>query len=187
VANHIVGAVETPASVVVHQRFYFAVRIHPCETPVIALAHDEAALQVEGRAVATDGVPDDFWLFSRGQAKELVLADIDEVPIARRMPGWAFSKDKSGGEALRVSGFKHVGQIIGCGHGALLASPPRILEIASLRLLRRHHPELLRRRQDRQAFDRPGGFTVDADERLTDQGNPLELAVEVGLKDVRRC
>src|SRR5438105_8131408 len=56
------------------------------------------------------------------------------------------------------------------------------------RLFRRGpHTQLLRRRQDRFALDRARQTSVDADERLPDQGHAIKLAVEVGFEDVSRC
>ena len=61
-----------------------AVGARPRKASVIALAHDQAALQVEGCTIAADGVPDHFRLFARREAKQLVLPDVDEIPIALR-------------------------------------------------------------------------------------------------------
>ena len=51
---------------------------------------------------------------------DLVLADIDEIPVTLRMPQRPFGEDEAGGEALGFGGVEHVGQRVGCGHGALL-------------------------------------------------------------------
>lgn len=51
VANNIGGPIETPALVIVHQGFHFAIRSHPREAAVIAFAHNQAALQIESRTV----------------------------------------------------------------------------------------------------------------------------------------
>src|SRR3954451_22094255 len=53
-------------------------------------------------------------------------------------------------------------------------------------LFRGHDPQLLGRGQDRQSLDRPGGLAIDPDKRLTDEGNAIELTVELGLEDVPR-
>jgi len=50
------------------------------------------------------------------QAQQLIAAQIDEIPVAVRMPEWAFGKDEAGGEALRFRGFEHFGQVIGGRH-----------------------------------------------------------------------
>src|SRR5262249_40945504 len=98
------------------QRFHFAVRTHAGQAPVIALAHDQTALQVEGSPVPADGVPDEFRRLSGRHAKQFVLAEIDKIPIACRMPGWAFSEGKARSRTLCFGGLEHFGQIIGCGH-----------------------------------------------------------------------
>jgi hypothetical protein len=56
------------------------------------------------------------------KAKELVLANIDEIPITARMPKRTLGKNESGGEALGFRSFKHVRQIVVRGHDALLVS-----------------------------------------------------------------
>ena len=99
-----------------------AVGARPRKASVIALAHDQAALQVEGCTIAADGVPDHFRLFARREAKQLVLPDVDEIPIALRVPERTLGKNKTGGEVLGFRGFKHVRQIVVCGHDALLVS-----------------------------------------------------------------
>jgi hypothetical protein len=79
---------------------------------------DQAALEVEGRAVAAEGIaPHDFRRLAGRHAQELVLANVDEIPEALRMPQRAFREDKAGGEPLGLGGLEHVGQIVGCGHG----------------------------------------------------------------------
>ena len=80
-ANYIVGAIEMPAFVIVYQGFHLATCAHAREAPVVPLAHDQAALQVECRTVSPDGVPDEFWRLSGRQLKKLVLAKIHEMPI----------------------------------------------------------------------------------------------------------
>jgi hypothetical protein len=121
VANHIVGAVETPAHVVVYQAFHSAIRTHAGDAPVVALAHDQTALQVKGRAVSADRGPDNFGGFPRCHAKQLVLTDIDKIPVAVGVPQRPFRENKAGGETLGLCGLKNVGQIVGCRHHALLA------------------------------------------------------------------
>jgi hypothetical protein len=67
VANNIVGSIETPALVIVHQGFLFAICSHAREAAVIAFAHNQAALQIESRTVPADRGPDEFWCFPRRQ------------------------------------------------------------------------------------------------------------------------
>jgi hypothetical protein len=103
--------------VVVDKGLDLAVRTHACQPPVVSFADDQAALQVEGRAVAADGGPDELRLLAWCQAQQLIAAKIDEIPVAVRMPQRAFGKDEAGGEALGFSGFEHFGQVIGVRHG----------------------------------------------------------------------
>ena len=117
VADHIVGAVEAPALVVVDQRLDFAVRVHARDAPVVALAHDQPALQIERGAVAADGGAHQLRLLARRHAKQLVLANIDEIPETVRMPQRSFGKNKAGGKAFGFGGLENVGQVVGCGHG----------------------------------------------------------------------
>src|SRR4051812_43626223 len=53
-------------------------------------------------------------------------------------------------------------------------------------LCRGHHPQLFRRRQDRHPLDGRRRPAVDTDERLSDQRDPVQLAIEIGLEDVGR-
>ena len=106
--DHIVRAVETPAPVVVDQRLDFAVGGHARQAAVIALADDQAALQVEGRAVAADCRPDQLRLLAGDQAMQVVAAQIDKIPEPVGMPERTFGKDKAGRETLGLGGFEHV-------------------------------------------------------------------------------
>jgi hypothetical protein len=63
VSNNIVGPIETPALVIVHQGFHLAICGHAREAPVIAFAHDQTALQIERRTVPADRGPDELWCF----------------------------------------------------------------------------------------------------------------------------
>jgi hypothetical protein len=112
VTDHVVRPVEAPASVVVDKRFDLTVRSHARQAPVVSFAEDQAALQVEGRAVAANGGPDELRLLAGCQAQQLIAAKIDEIPVAVRMPQRAFGKDEAGGEALGFCGFEHFGQVI---------------------------------------------------------------------------
>jgi hypothetical protein len=86
------------------------------KAPIVSFADDQAALQVEGRAVAADGGPDELRLLAGCKAQQLIAAKIDEIPVAVRMPQRAFGEDEAGGKALGFSGFEHLGQVIGDGH-----------------------------------------------------------------------
>src|SRR5580693_3802713 len=116
VTDHIVRPVEAPAFVVVDKRLDLAVRAHARQAPIVSFADDQAALQVEGRAVAADGGPDELRLLAGCKAQQLIAAKIDEIPVAVRMPQRAFGEDEAGGKVLRFSGFEHLGQVIGDGH-----------------------------------------------------------------------
>ena len=120
-ANNIVGPIETPTLVIVHQGFHLAICSHTREAPVIAFAHDQTALQIERRTVSPDRDPNEIWCFPWGQRKKLVLTQINKIPITIGMPCWPFSEDETGREPLRFGGFKHFGQIIGAGHGVILS------------------------------------------------------------------
>ena len=115
--DHVVRPVEAPASVVVDKRLDLAVRARARQAPVVSFADDQAALQVEGRAIAPDSGPDKLRLPAGCQAQQLIAAKIDEIPVAVRMPQRALGKDEARGEALGFSGFEHFGQVIGDRHG----------------------------------------------------------------------
>jgi len=71
----------------------------------------------EQNPVAAEGIaPHDFRRLAGRHAQELVLANVDEIPKALRMPQRAFREDETGGEPLGFSGLEHVGQVVGCGH-----------------------------------------------------------------------
>src|ERR1043166_1424907 len=74
----------------------------PARQPTIAaLAEDEPALRVEGRAVALAGVfAEQFGRAARPDAVEFARPHIDEIIEAVGMPERAFGKDKTGPEAL---------------------------------------------------------------------------------------
>jgi len=82
-------------------------------------------LQVEGRAVAPEGIaPYHLWRFARRHAEQLVLTNVDEIPVAVGMPQRTLGEDKAGGGARGFSGFKHFWQIVRCWHDALLSLGP---------------------------------------------------------------
>jgi hypothetical protein len=90
--------------VVVDKRLDLALRAHARQTAVVAFADDQAALQVEGRAVAADGRSDELRLFAGHEAQQLIAANIDKMPVAVRMPRRAFGENESGSEALGFGG-----------------------------------------------------------------------------------
>src|SRR5262249_44944620 len=79
-ADDVVRPVEAAALIVVDQRLDRAVRPHAGEAAVVALADDQPALQVEGRAVAADRGAHQLDLAAGRQPVQPVAAQIDEVP-----------------------------------------------------------------------------------------------------------
>jgi hypothetical protein len=78
---------------------------------------DHVGRSVEARALAADRCPDQLRLGAGRQAKQLVPARMDKIPVAVQMPQRAIGKDEAGGEALGFGGFEHLGQVIGGRHG----------------------------------------------------------------------
>src|SRR5262249_55858563 len=92
------------------------VRPHTAHESTIAFAQNEAPLKIEGRAVAALRVaPDHLGPLVRCHAKQFVLSDVDEVPVAVGVPQRTLSEDEAGGKALGLGGFQHVRQVVG-GH-----------------------------------------------------------------------
>src|SRR5947207_15319208 len=72
--------------------------------------------QAEGRTVAADSGPDELRLLAGCKPQQLIAAEIDEIPVAVRMPERPFGENEAGGEALGFSGLEHSRQVIGDGH-----------------------------------------------------------------------
>ena len=88
--------IRLPALIAVHQHRDTAVGRDAGNTPVAAFADDQAALEIEGRAVALAGLAaHDLWRLTRPQPEQQAAADIDEIVEAVGVPGWAFRKDKA--------------------------------------------------------------------------------------------
>src|SRR5271163_3870379 len=79
-ADDIVRAVDTLAVEAVHQHRDTAVSRDPCDTPVSAFADDQAALEIEGRAVALAGsAANDPRRLPRRKPEQQTRPDIDEI------------------------------------------------------------------------------------------------------------
>jgi hypothetical protein len=101
-----------------------AVGARPRKASVIALAHDQAALQVEGCTIAADGVPDHFRLFARREAKQLVLPDVGEI-WGRRSEIRGVSAHSATPRSLTPSGYR--------GHGCGNQGPSAAVVYQSIR------------------------------------------------------
>ncbi|MNC84661.1 hypothetical protein D3C83_02200 [compost metagenome] len=99
-AHHVVGAIEAPALVAFGDGLDPAVGIHARDLAAVALAQDQVALEIEGRAVAAGGFPHDFRLLAGRDPVEPVGADVHEVIKPVGMPQRALGKDEAGREAL---------------------------------------------------------------------------------------
>ncbi|MBI2509146.1 MAG: hypothetical protein HYV99_03990 [Betaproteobacteria bacterium] len=118
-AHHVVGAVEAPALVAVHYRLDLAAGADAHDAPAVAFAQDQAPLQVEGCAVAAGGFANELRRAAGCHAVEPVAAEVDEVPVAVRVPERAFGEDEAGREALGFGRLQDVGQVVRGGHAAL--------------------------------------------------------------------
>src|SRR5262249_53488259 len=83
-------------------------------TPVAAFADDQAALEIEGRAVALAGLAaHDLWRLARQQPEQQAPADIDEIIKAVGVPRRAFGEDEVCCQTFRRTRFQDV---VECRH-----------------------------------------------------------------------
>ena len=86
-AHHVVGPVQALALPPLGEGRDGAVRFHAGEPAVVALAHDQPALQVEGQPVGSTAVlAYDVGLVAKNQPEDQTTADVHEKQVAARVP-----------------------------------------------------------------------------------------------------
>jgi hypothetical protein len=114
--NEIIGPIDTLPSQALSQRSIYAIGFAARDLPVIPFTDEETPLTIEGHPIrAAALLSDDLWPTSRRQSIDQVRTHINEQPIAIRMPHRSFSKDKPGGETLRLRRLYDIGEL-GCHH-----------------------------------------------------------------------
>ena len=115
-ADHIVRTVEAAAFEALGQLDHLAVMLRPGDASVLALAVDQASLQVEGQPVAADGVAHLHRLLAQLHPVERARPDVVEIEKAVRVPQRPFGEDEAGRFADGLGGLENVGQVVH-GHG----------------------------------------------------------------------
>ena len=124
-AHHVVGAVQPLALPAVGDDGDRPVGFPAGHLPVVPVAHDDPALQVESQPVCAAAVlPYHLGLAAGHQAIDDVDAVVHEQQVAVRMPQRPFGKREPGGQALCLVGFNDVIQAI--RHDPLLISLCRL-------------------------------------------------------------
>jgi len=109
-ADHVIRAVQPLALEPVDQRRHRAVRLGSRDAAAVAFAVDQAALQVEGRAVAAFGLAHHLRLVAHRQAIQHARTDIDEIEEAVGMPERSLGEDETGRHLLKRGRFEYVRQ-----------------------------------------------------------------------------
>src|SRR5215472_8595720 len=129
-AHHVVGAVEQLALVAVHEHVDAPVGSGAGHAPVVALAEDEAPLEIERRSVASARlVAHDLGRLPRHYSVEHARSHVDEVVEAVRMPERTLGEDEPRGQPLRLAGLQDRCQLV--AHVPLLARELALLTAAS--------------------------------------------------------